>query len=703
VSVLPLDPQTEQLLQSLQHDYDATTPDVHVIATQIVNQKRAKGQPAPKASDLAAGITSVASDHTTGKSGAPTLMLTLQDPSWQLLDSGFFQCDAHGNLLDVDLNYPEGSRFWWRINQVSPQYDHSVQVTFVPRIVAEAMNLRGPIKVDRAKRTRAEFLKMLWGKVHDAQGIEFYSRELDNKQPIGTVSTKTTRSSSKSPAKRAAKSKGVGANSGGLTSKGKALNATQIAAANLIMQVADQLSAPDVATRACVFAAIYESNLGVSTAWNPTYGGLLAGNVGYFGKYGAASSDAVAVAQITAFMQGTNGYQKGGAIKLAASSGDVAYIASQVEAPYPFDAKGYSMQYEQEGWPLDKGVAEADAIVQNGGGGGTSGSNSKTITVKEPYYFTVNAGEDYWTAMNRLAQEVNWELIVDGNRVYYDTDTTLIRQKVAGVIDRDDPTTLQWNYDWVNGHIATNFQIQIECDLFEFSAGEVLLVKNFGAASSGSTAKLPGRWLINEVQRNSGDLFSTFSLVQPSAPLPEPAPQTTTKTITTGTSDSTATVAGGFANPFPNGWTPGRLDMGYDGTFKNQIVAPFDGLIIYASRSFSNWGGYLVIQSPSSIGLPTKTLYFAEGIFPTVSANQSVKAGQQIAIAGTIGAQAGIPGNIEWGVAKEANQLGPIDAYSSQLGNGSAAARAMVLQFAAWAHDKLGVAMPSSTSNAGAP
>jgi hypothetical protein len=712
MSVLPYnDTQAQALWSELQTDTDATLPDAQIIARQLASRKQAKGQPTPRATDLAASMTTITSDHTVGTAGAPTLAITMQDPRWALLDSGFFQCDTQGRLLDLDLNYPEGSRFWWRLNQVSPQSDHSIALTFIPRIVAAAMGLHGPIKVNRAKRTRAEFLKMLWERVHDPQGVEFYSSELDKKQGIAKVSTRSTKSSSKSPAHKAAKTKGLGANHKGLTVKGAKINATQINAANLIVQTASSLSAPDVAVRACVFAAIYESALGVDTKWNPTYGGLLAGAASVFGKYGPSNSDAVGAAQVQSFLQGGNGYHPdpsggspGGAIALATKSGDIAWIASQVEAPYPFDAKGYSMQYESEGWPLDKGVAEADAIVANGGGGSTSQSTTKSITVTLPYYFQINAGEDYWTGMNRLAQEVNWELIVDGNRVYYDTDMTLIAQKVAGVIDRDDATTLQWNYDWENRHIATNFQVQVVSKLFEFCAGEVLQVTGFGAASSGSTAKLPGRWLINEVQRNSGDLFSTISLVQPAAPLPEPAPQTQQKTITVGPNDPTAKVAGGFANPFPNGWAPGRLDMGYDGTFKKQIVSPFDGLVIYASRSFSNWGGYLVIQSPSSLGLPTKTLYFAEGLFPTVHAGQSIVAGQQIAIAGTIGAQAGIPGNIEFGVAEEAHGLGaPIDAYAKQLGIGTAAARAMVLQFADWCHGSLGVARPSELSNAGSP
>ncbi len=54
--------------------------------------------------------------------------------------------------------------------------------------------------------------------------------------------------------------------------------------------------------------------------------------------------------------------------------------------------------------------------------------------------------------------------------------------------------------------------------LFEFVAGEVVQVRNFGAASTGSTAKLPGRWLIDEIAKNAGDVYSTMSLVQRPTP-----------------------------------------------------------------------------------------------------------------------------------------------------------------------------------------
>lgn len=173
-----------------------------------------------------------------------------------------------------------------------------------------------------------------------------------------------------------------------------------------------------------------------------------------------------------------------------------------------------------------------------------------------------------------------------------------------------------------------------------------------------------------------------------------------------GGSSAPTTAANGLTNPFPDGWIPNRLDMGYDGTFKNKIVAPFSGTITYASDSFSNWGGYIEIkadQKPS--GLPTSTLYFAEGVKPTVHSGH-VNAGDQIASSapspfgdpyGT-----GSSGSIEWGLAQEGSVGSPTNTYV--YGKcGSSAAKSAVLGFSQWAQQNLGLPPPSQTSNAGCP
>ncbi|HSX46310.1 MAG TPA: hypothetical protein VLG27_04920 [Candidatus Saccharimonadia bacterium] len=173
-----------------------------------------------------------------------------------------------------------------------------------------------------------------------------------------------------------------------------------------------------------------------------------------------------------------------------------------------------------------------------------------------------------------------------------------------------------------------------------------------------------------------------------------------------GLSSSPSSIAGGFTNPFPKSWQPGRLDMGYDGTFTGQIVAPFSGTITYAATSFSNWGGYIELKASQKIpGLPSATLYFAEGVKPAagIHAGVTVQAGQPIADAFTTGAQAGIPGNIEWGPAQDPSGVGtPTNTYVYGQCH-SASARATVLAFAKWAEQTLHVAAPAQTGQAGCP
>lgn len=181
-----------------------------------------------------------------------------------------------------------------------------------------------------------------------------------------------------------------------------------------------------------------------------------------------------------------------------------------------------------------------------------------------------------------------------------------------------------------------------------------------------------------------------------------PPPGTSTGSVTSGSCSSS-----GFTNPFPDGWTPGRLDMGYDGFFKSRIVSPCDGTMVYVNpdsdhSSNGGWeGAFMTVQCPAAIsGLPSNAFFFAEGLAPTVSQGQTVTAGQQIAVPGWTGYSEG-PGGIEWGLA-DPSDLGNALALRSQQGCPSNGAhRSMVLDFAQWVEQNLNLASPSSTDQAG--
>jgi hypothetical protein len=539
------------IVSELDQDYEEVTPDAHVLAYQIVYGGKKHNVDMPKSAwDLAAFITTIAVDLT--RVGAPTLTVTIQDPEWVVLDSGFFFADQTGKLLDLDIQYPDGDRYWWRLHQFSPNgADRSIQLAFLPRGIAKLMGLFGPLQANRSSKTRAEFLKMLCLKVPE---LEFYSKELDVKQPIGSVKSPAhpgTKPSSKSPAKKAAKSKGLGANAKTLTCKGKQLTTTQTQVANIILQTGDQLAAPQKALVAAIYAAMGETSLGEDA---DTYGGT-GGSQGPFqtmpGDYSGGHDIA---GQAKGFFTGGKDFGSGGAIKCANRGDPPWMIANEVEVNAVWlHSKGDSYQGYFPGGQAG-GIAEAEAIVAGGGGAGGTAGGSTTSQVAQPYYFQVGAQEDYWTAMCRLAQEVNWELVVDGDRIYYDSDQVFITQKPAAVIRRDDLTTVNWGYDWVNRAIATNLSIQIlSDDPFQFAAGEVLQLENFGVAADASTASppLPGRWLIDEITRTKGDLFSDFKLVQPTPPKPEPAPQYTSVTSSAVPGGSGTASLGDIASATP--------------------------------------------------------------------------------------------------------------------------------------------------------
>jgi Transglycosylase SLT domain len=161
---------------------------------------------------------------------------------------------------------------------------------------------------------------------------------------------------------------------------------------------------------------------------------------------------------------------------------------------------------------------------------------------------------------------------------------------------------------------------------------------------------------------------------------------------------------GGLVNPFPLGWVPNRLDMGYDGTFTGAILAPFSGTITYAAHSFSNWGGWVELKADHVIpGLASDTLYFAEGLAPAVKTGEHVTAGQLIAVPApspygdAYNTTSGGSGQIEWGLASPGLPGTPTDPLATTVSRPVD----MVIGFALWVVKNLGLTPPSQTNNAG--
>lgn len=520
--------------------YDVFTgPDTTVIARHIrqsiqkENQKRSKDKKKkrkpkklPETAKITNAITGVTMSDTI--EGSSTLTITMVDPDYELINSEFFDTNDDGKLDPIDIEYPDNSNDWWRVTQVAVS-DQSggaqITLTAMERAAAHLASHHGPLKVARAKRTRAEFLKMCSDKVGAGGGIDFHSKEIHKKQrPKGGPDTPPKRHREKPKAKKS----GIHS-SESLSVKGQKASGQQIRIAETGLRVAQELEAPDKACLALLVAFIQESGMA-----NLNYGdadslGVLQVRVSTSGS--ASKSRDVEWCTEQFLTKGFWG--KGGAISLAKGNPgkSAGWIAQQTQG------SAYPSAY-------DPHISEAKEFLQAFGGGALTGAGSDGA--KKKYNFEIgtaeNPNEDIWAGMNRIAEEVKWALFLNGQDLYFDHELTLIKQKPSLVLKRGAASLVTYEFNWDTRHIATELTLDLICEPDEFRAGQVFKLTGFGPASKSSTAKppLPGRWLVSGIERDFQNVYSSFTLKQPSKPLREPAAEVVSRDGVTGT-----TVVGG--------------------------------------------------------------------------------------------------------------------------------------------------------------
>jgi hypothetical protein len=346
----------------------------------------------------------------------------------------------------------------------------------------------------------------------------------------------------------------------GLTVKGVPMNSSQQSTANALLAEGAKLQAGAIASQAIILAAIYENSISLGT-----YGG----RIGPLSPLiGAQDSTGVpyAIGQSGIVQQAHDFFVGGGAfssaITKARTTSDIVVVAEFAE--------GAEGQYETEAFPLSSGIAEAKAIVAAYDGGtataggvaglggtGTAADGSPSSTYSFVIGTTANPGEDYWTGVNRLAQEVNWYLFTDGELVYYMDGNELIGQQPAlyldrvGNADRITHLELTWDntaFEYVSDHkrrfhvqrktklttitSPTEGTLDLICGIDEVHGGDVIVLSSCGPGN--------GAWLIGDCTRSVFSVTSQLTLVPPIAPLSEIA-----VAGTTGTSKNTTIVTNG--------------------------------------------------------------------------------------------------------------------------------------------------------------
>lgn len=479
-------------------------PEYAVWARQVAKQKKGLAKVS-----LEEAITSIDLVDTLEGSSSFTVSVVL--PNWDLLGDGFFDAQPDGKLDPVDVNYPEGSRFWWRLTSIDLNVGTRkprLSMTFMERPAVYLMQHRGPVKVSRAKRTRAQFLKRLASEVKAGGGIRFHSHELNVKQTIAKPKSERDRKKKKtggiSPDDDITIHNWDGAD--------HKLSRDELHNAQIVLDEAFQHTNDGRTLLALLAACIVEAPFFA----NPRGGD--ASSVGILQLLDTHGSvefrrDIPNVVKLFV-LDGFTG--RGGAADLAKQNPDwsIGQVAQAVQG------SGYPDRY-------DKVRDGAQAVLDAYGGQVTAS------TYRKQYNFEVggvnNPRETYWDAMRRLADEVNWALFLDGRDLYFDDERVLIRQKPVGVIKRGAPEVVSVRGTWDARQIATECECELFAKPFQFRAGEVLKLQGFGPLSSGSVVKLPGRWLIEEIRYTIGKDVATFRLKQPEREKREPAPELGTR------------------------------------------------------------------------------------------------------------------------------------------------------------------------------
>ncbi len=476
-------------------------------------------------------VTDVIVDGTTADTmiGAPSLTLSLLDRDLRALKSGVF-----GQKVDVQL---DGVPF--RVVNVRLVDTDLLDLTLEHKLVALLREHFAPLKVARSTSTRAQFVETMAREIAPAFGaLSFISPELHVVQPVSST-TKTGRTlKSKALGSGSRVTHNVRGSGPGLThltirtwDGGQAtLGPLQLKNAAIVLEVCAQLKAPAKAVLAVMAACSVEpgapySNPPVATDHTST--GILQLLSTTAAGLGISPLDVAAC--VTAFLRrGFTG--AGGAIALANTTnldaGTIAYKVQGCAAQFA-GRYGQAIPGAQTVIAAFTGAGGLGATLAAGGFGATLASAAVPIA---QYEFTRGQSgqvEDSWTAMQRLAGEVNWRCFVAGrNSLYFVTDDDLIKGETKYRIDPETIGVQKVTFDAeVGGRTIvrrgrrqpkpSEAIIEVRIDRWDAPPGSVIELQDYGPGD--------GRWLVSDISRGLFDPVAQITLHKPQTALPEPA------------------------------------------------------------------------------------------------------------------------------------------------------------------------------------
>lgn|GEM_PF-3892109 len=469
--------------------------------------------------------------------GGSTIAADLRDESLDLLDVALLSEDWNAEIDGLEFTYL-GTK----------KAATTFSIAFEERAINVLRQLKGPKKV-AARRgqpdevTRAEFVISL---IREAKPkIPYYCPQLHEKQPIRS---REQGKAAKEDAK-ANRDHGVG-DVDGLTVKGKDATSAQVDIGDRALRTAESYSSPPPVVLAMMEALIVESGLG---AFSSNYMQIEPESVSGFSGNPNDLEEAV-----TGFLKG---YE-------STSTGALAYfrqhpdakpheIAQAVQRSSAGDPSNGAGNYG----PWEKEAAEwADAFR-----GGLAGEEVTT----EPFSFEVGKDENYWTAIKRLAKDVNWRAFFVAGRFFFIDEYELARGMVRLAIKREPgsptpstPGIEDVDFDYNGNKPITTATVYAYAKEWSVPPGGVVTLAGYGPASVGfgdaplrkgqkaavssnrkaKTGEGRGRYLVESVEGPlTGDADArllTIKIRKPTAPLGEPPNKTSSS------ADSDTSTAG---------------------------------------------------------------------------------------------------------------------------------------------------------------
>ena len=464
--------------------------------------------------ELGGSVQSVTLNRTI--EGSSSVTVQVYDPERKVLNASLL-----ASHFDIQLD-----GLWFRYIGAQKQ-GKTIILTFEDRDVAILRELKGPKKAFRANMTRAEFILSL---VREARPkIAFYAPELHVRQRVqNSRQAKTTKGQ-----KAALRQPGLGRQDlGHITVKHAKASLQQIGYINTVLDTGMSMGAALKVLIASIMTITQESDVSNLTG----SGGV---DVGLFSQN--AHDDWPATRDPAKDAGASNGFfPKAIRANKANPKLSLNDLCQAVQASGVPNAYG---QWEKEA------TATVNEYLGGAGAGGTI-----TQTVQHPYVFEVKKGEDYWAAIQRLAGEVKWRAFMCNGRLFYISETDLLKGQVRLAIDGDTTGVDNVDFDYHKNKPVTECTVTAWIADWAAPPGSVATLADYGPASIGSgdapsakpgisdnqvaaTGVGRGRYIVSTI---SSDLrraapspadLATITLKKPTKPLPEPPSPTTTNTL----------------------------------------------------------------------------------------------------------------------------------------------------------------------------